>query len=87
MLLESLRALYLAPGGAGSIWKYLGALVRSTRVSGRFACGFWTGLHFADALAASRWTNWCLRSCCVPIIDVLDEVSANRLDLDLLGPG
>jgi len=39
------------------------------------------------ALAASRWTNWCLRSCCLPISDVFVEVPANRLDLDPLGPG
>jgi hypothetical protein len=49
MLLQSLRALCLAPGGPGSIWNYLGASVRSTGVSGRFKCGFWTDLHFADA--------------------------------------
>jgi len=48
MLLQSLRAHCKAPGGAGSIWKYLKALVRATRVSGRFACGFRTDLHFAD---------------------------------------
>jgi len=48
MLLQSLRALCKAPGGPGSIWKYLEALVRATRVSGRFACGFRTDLHFAD---------------------------------------
>jgi hypothetical protein len=48
MLLQSLRAPYLAPGGPGSIWNYLGAPVRSTGVSGRFACGFRTDLHFAD---------------------------------------
>ena len=48
MLLQSLRALCFAPGGPGSIWKYIVALVRSTGVSGRFACGFRTNLHFAD---------------------------------------
>jgi hypothetical protein len=50
MLLQSLRAPYLALGGPGSIWNYLGAPVRSTGVSGRFACGFRTDLHFADVL-------------------------------------
>jgi len=49
MLLQSLRALCKAPGGSGSIWKYLEALVRATGVSGRFACGFRTDLHFAGA--------------------------------------
>jgi len=39
------------------------------------------------ASAASRWTNWCLRSCCVPISDIFNEASANWLDFDLLGPG
>jgi len=48
MLLQSLRALCLAPEGSGSIWKYLVALVRSLRVSGRIACGLQTELHFAD---------------------------------------
>jgi len=48
MLLQSLGALCKAPGEAGSIWKYLEALVRPTRVSGRFAYDFRTDLHFAD---------------------------------------
>ena len=48
MLLQSLTALCLAPGGPGSIWKYFEALVRSTGVSRRFAYEFRTNLHFAD---------------------------------------
>jgi hypothetical protein len=48
MLLQSLRALYKAPAGAGSIWKYLEALPRATGVSGRLAYGFWTEFQFAD---------------------------------------
>ena len=52
MLLQSLRALCFAPGGPVSIWNYLGAPVRSTGVSGRFACGFQTDLHFADVPTA-----------------------------------
>jgi len=48
MLLQSLRALCLAPGGSGSIWMYWNALVRSTWVFGRFVGGIWTELHFAD---------------------------------------
>jgi len=48
MLLQSLRALCLAPGGSGGVWKYLGALVRSPGVSGWIACGFQTESHFAD---------------------------------------
>ena len=53
MLLQCLRALCEAPGGPGSIWKYLEALVRATGESGRFACGFRTDLYFADALIAA----------------------------------
>ena len=53
MLLHSVRALCLAPGGPGCIWKYIGALVRSTRVSERFACVFRINLHFADAVMMS----------------------------------
>ena len=49
MLLHSLRAFCKAPGGAGSIWKYLEALAKATGVSQRFAYGFRTELHFADA--------------------------------------
>jgi len=48
MLLQSSRALCLAPGGPGSIWNYLGAPVKSGGVAGRFECGFRTELHFAD---------------------------------------
>jgi len=48
MLLQNLRALSKAPGGAGSIWKYFEALARATGVSGRFVYGFRTELHFAD---------------------------------------
>jgi len=52
MLFQSLRALCIAPGGPGSIWNHLGALVRSTRVAGRFAWGFRTDLHCADAVSS-----------------------------------
>ena len=48
MLLQGLRALCLALGGLGSIWNDFGALVRSTGVSGKFACGFRTDLYFAN---------------------------------------
>ena len=59
MLLRSLRALSKAPVGAGSIWKYLEALVRTTRVSGRFAYGFRTELHFADvSWTACLWIRY-----------------------------
>ena len=50
MLLQSLRALCLAPGGSGSIWKYLEALVRLPGVCGRVVCSFGTEVHFADVV-------------------------------------
>ena len=50
MLWQSLRAHCLAPEGPGSIWNYVGAPVRSTRVSSRFGCGFRTDLHLPDEL-------------------------------------
>jgi len=50
MLLQSLRALWNPPGGAGSIWTYLEALVRATGVSGQVGYGFRTKLHIADGL-------------------------------------
>ena len=48
MLLQSLRALCKALGGAGRILKYLEALARATGVPGRFAYGFRTDIQFAD---------------------------------------
>jgi len=54
ILFQSLRALCKAPGGAGSIYKYLEALARATGVFGRFAYGFETELHFADGLGNGR---------------------------------
>jgi len=48
MLLQSLRALCLVPGGSGSIQKYIEVLVKSPGVSGRIACSFQTYLNFAD---------------------------------------
>jgi len=54
MLLQSLRALCLAPGGPGGIWKYLEALLRTTGVSQRFVYGFQTDLHFADVVTWVR---------------------------------
>ena len=34
------------------------------------------------AFAASRWTNWCLRSCSVPMGDIFDVAPANRLQVN-----
>jgi hypothetical protein len=69
MLLQSLRALYLAPWGPGSIWNYFGAPVRSTGVSGRFACGFHTDLPIADV------NTW--RDDIILEIDVFKELDAD----------
>jgi hypothetical protein len=57
MLWKSLRALCLAPGGRGSIWNSLGAPVRYTGVSRRFACSFRTDLNFADVALDSRCSH------------------------------
>ena len=51
-----------------------------------FECASWV-ISLVAALAASGWPTWCLLSCCVPIIAVLDVAPANRLDWDLLPPG
>jgi len=48
MVLQSMGALCVAQGGSGSFWKYNKALVGSTGVAGRFACGYPTDFHFAD---------------------------------------
>jgi len=44
-------------------------------------------IYLVAALAALRWTTWCLGSCYVPIADVFDKAPANRLDFDPIGPG
>jgi hypothetical protein len=51
-----------------------------------FKCGSWV-IFLVAALAASRWIDKCLHSCCVPISDVFDEEPANRLDSHPLRPG
>jgi len=61
MLLQSLRALCLAPGGSGSIWKYLETLVKLPGVSGKIACGFQTELQLADVLVIKLHSYY--RSC------------------------
>jgi len=50
-----------------------------------FKCASWV-ICLVAALTASRWTNWCLCSCCVPMIAVFDVAPANRLDIDPLSP-
>jgi hypothetical protein len=42
------ESTFKTPGGPGSIWQYLEALVKATGVSGGFAGGFQTDLHSAD---------------------------------------
>jgi len=56
VLLQSLKPLCLAPVGPGCTWKYIEALVRSTAVSGRFACGFRTYLHFAAIVPPIKYS-------------------------------
>jgi hypothetical protein len=58
MLLQSVRALCKAPGGAGSIWKYSEAMVRAIGVSGRIAYDFRTNLHCADVDTVCDLTAW-----------------------------
>jgi hypothetical protein len=57
MLFQSVRVLCQAPGGAGSIRKYLEAQVKATGVSGRFAFGFRTELHFPDVTSKHASDN------------------------------
>jgi hypothetical protein len=74
MLLQSLRALCKAQGEAGSIWKNLEALVRATGVSGRFAYGFRTELHFADV--ETYQLSFGAQSFCLKVIPLL--LTANK---------
>jgi len=75
MLFQSLRALCLAPGGPGSIWNHLGALVRSTGVSGRVACGFRTDLHFADVCTFPHFLSGLPSATCNCIIMLSFQMS------------
>jgi len=74
MLLQSLRALCKVPGGAGSIKKYSKALARATGVSGRFAYGFQTELHFTDEVAI------CAENVVVPTLGVGILFNGKRLE-------
>jgi len=47
MLRQNLGALCEPAGGPGSLMKYLEALVRVAKKSGKFGSRFWTDLHFA----------------------------------------
>jgi len=49
-------------------------------------CASWV-ICLVAALAVSRWTNLCLRSCCVPRISVFDVVPTNRPVFNPLSPG
>jgi len=67
IILQSLRALYFAPVGPGSIWKNLEALVRSTEVSKYIACGFQKNSNFAHVWKLCKpvwkeeqWKIWCV---------------------------
>jgi len=51
-----------------------------------FKCAPWV-ICLVAALAASRWTNLCLRPCCVPRISVMDVAPANLPVFDPLSPG
>jgi len=51
-----------------------------------FKCASWV-ICLVAVLAASWWTNLCLRSFCVPIISVFDVAPANWPVFDPLSPG
>jgi len=55
ILLQSLRAYSLAPGGPGGIWKYLEAQVRLTGESGRFVCGLPMYVHCSERTHLGAW--------------------------------
>ena len=59
MLLQSLRALYLAPGGPGSIWNYLGAPVSSVSNGSKFPVRFRTvatGFHQKPGISSLQFS-------------------------------
>jgi len=49
-------------------------------------CASWV-IRLVAALAASQWTNWCLRSCWLPLSEVFDVAPANWLDFNPHPPG
>jgi len=58
----------------------------ASRVTDDFTFASWV-ICLVAALAASRWTNFCLRSCCLPRIAIFDVGPANLQVLDPLSPG
>jgi len=51
-----------------------------------FKCASWV-ICFVAALAASRWTNLCLRSWCAPRIAVFEVAPTNQPEFNPLSPG
>jgi len=75
-----------------SVWRYshlnafyfllsLGPDVRTM-----FPCACWA-ISSGVAIAASLWTNWCLRCCCVWARGALEEAPVIRLNSDSITPG
>jgi len=56
-LMQCFRAFGFTSEGLVSIWNHLGVLVTSTAVLGRYVCGFWTDLHFANACENFTWNQ------------------------------
>jgi hypothetical protein len=62
IVLQSLRALCLAPGGPGSNCKYIEALVNLTGVSGELMCSLQTDLHFANTMEVEQTPHFFLEN-------------------------
>jgi len=84
-LYDQLTAVYHIMHILTSNWVLLLILAASS-FTNVFTWASWV-IFLVAASAASRWTNWCLHCCCVPISDVFNVAPANRLDFDPLAAG
>lgn len=74
MLLQTLRAFSLDPGGPEIIWNYSKVLVRSTRVSGRVAWNIRNNFDFVDACNALWGSESLLGSCRAIYMQVVPQL-------------
>lgn len=68
-LLHSLEELRFDPDGPRTIWTSIGALLKSTGVSGRYAYGIRTGLHSADIHQSCTYTFCIMAGCMMSAVE------------------
>jgi len=82
ILLQHLRSMCLTSEGSGRDRNPLDVPARSTGVPGRFACGFWTILHFADVCTVGFQPKHEWSSNRVPLRCTMKPLDIPHTDID-----